>query len=126
MQIYRSLRSSVSISPIAQHVDISKCHFANIYGNTAAGFFGCVSVQDEDVFIDDIVDNGYSPSYVILKCIGNTFEKITCEFPFYEFFNNGNNKTYCVYGKDCYIIEDNVIIDEPDFDANKLYQIVFR
>ena len=65
-------------------------------------------------------------SYVILKCIGNTFEKITCDFSFYKVSNDGNNKTHGVYGKDCYIIKDNVIIDEPDFDANKLYQIVFR
>ena len=39
----------MSTSPIAQHVDISKCHFANIYGKT--GFFGCVAIQDEDFFI---------------------------------------------------------------------------
>ena len=95
----REAPEAVSISPIAQYVNISECHFVNIYGGS--GFSGCVAITDEDVFINDIVDNGYSPSYVTLKCIGNVFEKIYCKYPFSEEFNNIINKRHSVYGKDC-------------------------
>ena len=118
---FREAHEAVRISPIAQHVIISKCHFVNIHGTH--GCSGCVAIQDEDVFIDDNV--GYPPSYVILKCTGNSFEKISYVYPFSEEFINGNDKRHSVYEKDCYIIEENVIIDEPNFDANKLYQVFF-
>ena len=116
---FREAKGAVAISPIAQHVDIRKCHFANMKIGQA---FGCVTVLDEDEGIERMVANGYSPLYVSLKCDGNVFEKIDTNYPFVEVWNS-DNKTYSIHEKDCYTIENNVIIDEHDVDANKLYQV---
>ena len=116
---FREAKGAVAMSPIAQNVDIQECYFANIKDGQA---LGCVTVLDEDEGIEGMVANGYSPLYVSLKCDKNVFEKIDANYPFVEVWNS-DNKTYSIHKKECYIIEGNVIIDQHDVDANKLYQV---
>ena len=117
---FREAEAALAISPIARHVDIRICHFASIKVGQLP--FGCVIILDEDEGIEGMVGNGYFPLYVTLKCVGNVFEEIDGNYPFIEEWNS-DNKTYSIHEKDCYTIKDNVVIDERDADANKLYQV---
>ena len=116
---FREAKEAVGMSPIAQHIDIRKCHFVNIIAGQA---FGCITIYDEDEGIEGMVALGYSPLNLNLTCNGNVFEKIGDNYPFVELWTS-LNKTYSIHKKECYIIKDNVIIDKHDLDVNKLYQI---
>lgn len=117
---FKKAEEAILISPIAQYVNIQKCHFSNIKVGQLA--FGCITILDEDEGIKGMISNEHSLSYVTLKCTKNTFKKINDNYPFVEAWNS-NNKTYRIHGKNCYTIENNIIFDEHHIDANKLYQI---